>query len=124
MTARPQSTAHHTLWTRGPSSPIETSAIWATNELKLSTTATPRARPPSLTGANSAARTLAHEVRNPLAGIRAAAQLIAALPTGSQEILPALPMLRRALDAPMSAVQLTMSALNPGGGPQNSTATR
>lgn len=32
---------------------------------------------PALAGAFSAARTLAHEVRNPLAGIRAAAQLIA-----------------------------------------------
>jgi two-component system, NtrC family, nitrogen regulation sensor histidine kinase GlnL len=39
---------------------------------------TPRARAaPPATGASSAARTLAHEVRNPLAGIRAAAQLIA-----------------------------------------------
>lgn len=37
----------------------------------------PRARAlPAPAGANSAARTLAHEVRNPLAGIRAAAQLI------------------------------------------------
>lgn len=35
----------------------------------------PRSAPP--TGVSSAARTLAHEVRNPLAGIRAAAQLIA-----------------------------------------------
>jgi two-component system nitrogen regulation sensor histidine kinase GlnL len=35
----------------------------------------PRSAPPS--GVASAARTLAHEVRNPLAGIRAAAQLIA-----------------------------------------------
>lgn len=32
---------------------------------------------PTQAGTNSAARTLAHEVRNPLAGIRAAAQLIA-----------------------------------------------
>lgn len=32
---------------------------------------------PAATGGNTAARTLAHEVRNPLAGIRAAAQLIA-----------------------------------------------
>ncbi len=32
---------------------------------------------PAASGANAAARTLAHEVRNPLAGIRAAAQLIA-----------------------------------------------
>ena len=31
---------------------------------------------PAATGGNAAARTLAHEVRNPLAGIRAAAQLI------------------------------------------------
>jgi len=31
---------------------------------------------PAATGGNTAARTLAHEVRNPLAGIRAAAQLI------------------------------------------------
>ncbi|GAM99343.1 nitrogen regulation protein NtrB [alpha proteobacterium U9-1i] len=35
-----------------------------------------RHRPPAPGGVNSAARTLAHEVRNPLAGIRAAAQLI------------------------------------------------
>lgn len=33
-------------------------------------------KPPTLTAQGSAARTLAHEVRNPLAGIRAAAQLI------------------------------------------------
>jgi two-component system nitrogen regulation sensor histidine kinase GlnL len=38
---------------------------------------TPRARAAPAAAANSAARTLAHEVRNPLAGIRAAAQLIA-----------------------------------------------
>ena len=38
----------------------------------------PRVRAtPLIAGANSATRTLAHEVRNPLAGIRAAAQLIA-----------------------------------------------
>ena len=37
---------------------------------------TPRARTTSPAGANTAVRTLAHEVRNPLAGIRAAAQLI------------------------------------------------
>jgi two-component system nitrogen regulation sensor histidine kinase GlnL len=35
-----------------------------------------RPRTPAPGGVNSAARTLAHEVRNPLAGIRAAAQLI------------------------------------------------
>lgn len=46
LTATPQSTAHQTLWTLGsPSGPIETSAIWATKDPKLSTTATPRARP-------------------------------------------------------------------------------
>ena len=39
-------------------------------------TPTPRTRPLMAANANSAARTLAHEVRNPLAGIRAAAQLI------------------------------------------------
>jgi two-component system nitrogen regulation sensor histidine kinase GlnL len=39
-------------------------------------TAIPRARAQTLAGPHSAARTLAHEVRNPLAGIRAAAQLI------------------------------------------------
>jgi two-component system nitrogen regulation sensor histidine kinase GlnL len=46
--------------------------------IALVLTRPPRARqtPPS-GAANSAARTLAHEVRNPLAGIRAAAQLIA-----------------------------------------------
>ena len=45
--------------------------------IALVLTRPPRARttPPAAT-ANSAARTLAHEVRNPLAGIRAAAQLI------------------------------------------------
>lgn len=37
----------------------------------------PRARVAPAAASNSAARTLAHEVRNPLAGIRAAAQLIA-----------------------------------------------
>jgi two-component system nitrogen regulation sensor histidine kinase GlnL len=37
---------------------------------------TPAARPRAPAGAGAAARTLAHEVRNPLAGIRAAAQLI------------------------------------------------
>jgi two-component system, NtrC family, nitrogen regulation sensor histidine kinase GlnL len=37
----------------------------------------PRARATPPTAGHSAARTLAHEVRNPLAGIRAAAQLIA-----------------------------------------------
>jgi len=37
----------------------------------------PRARAAPVAAGNSAARTLAHEVRNPLAGIRAAAQLIA-----------------------------------------------
>lgn len=37
----------------------------------------PRARSAPSAAASSAARTLAHEVRNPLAGIRAAAQLIA-----------------------------------------------
>lgn len=42
--------------------------------LVLSRSARPR---PAASGVNSAARTLAHEVRNPLAGIRAAAQLIA-----------------------------------------------
>lgn len=36
----------------------------------------PRPRAQTLAGPHSAARTLAHEVRNPLAGIRAAAQLI------------------------------------------------
>jgi two-component system nitrogen regulation sensor histidine kinase GlnL len=36
----------------------------------------PRSRAAPAAGINSAARTLAHEVRNPLAGIRAAAQLI------------------------------------------------
>ncbi len=45
--------------------------------IALVMTQTPRARgAPHATG-NSAARTLAHEVRNPLAGIRAAAQLFA-----------------------------------------------
>jgi|CXWL01.1.fsa_nt_gi two-component system nitrogen regulation sensor histidine kinase GlnL len=43
--------------------------------LVLSPPPRPRAMP-SPGGVNSAARTLAHEVRNPLAGIRAAAQLI------------------------------------------------
>ncbi len=37
---------------------------------------TPAPRPRAPAGAGAAARTLAHEVRNPLAGIRAAAQLI------------------------------------------------
>lgn len=44
--------------------------------IALVLTAQPRARAQPNTGVNSAARTLAHEVRNPLAGIRAAAQLI------------------------------------------------
>lgn len=45
--------------------------------IALVLTRPPRARGAPSTGVNSAARTLAHEVRNPLAGIRAAAQLIA-----------------------------------------------
>ncbi|HRO04907.1 MAG TPA: histidine kinase dimerization/phospho-acceptor domain-containing protein, partial [Terricaulis sp.] len=46
--------------------------------IALVLTRPPRARQSAPAGAaNSAARTLAHEVRNPLAGIRAAAQLIA-----------------------------------------------
>lgn len=44
--------------------------------IALVLTRPPRTRAAPPTGANSAARTLAHEVRNPLAGIRAAAQLI------------------------------------------------
>jgi len=44
--------------------------------IALVVTQPPRPRSPAH-GVNSAARTLAHEVRNPLAGIRAAAQLIA-----------------------------------------------
>lgn len=48
------------------------------NYVALVMTRPPRTRPtPPPGGVNSAARTLAHEVRNPLAGIRAAAQLIA-----------------------------------------------
>ncbi|MGE0742952.1 MAG: nitrogen regulation protein NR(II) [Hyphomonadaceae bacterium] len=45
--------------------------------IALVLTPAPRARSAPPATANSAARTLAHEVRNPLAGIRAAAQLIA-----------------------------------------------
>jgi two-component system nitrogen regulation sensor histidine kinase GlnL len=45
--------------------------------IALVLTRPPRARTAPSAAANSAARTLAHEVRNPLAGIRAAAQLIA-----------------------------------------------
>lgn len=45
--------------------------------IALVLTRPPRSRSLPSTGVNSAARTLAHEVRNPLAGIRAAAQLIA-----------------------------------------------
>lgn len=45
--------------------------------IALVLTPSPRARAAPTAAANSAARTLAHEVRNPLAGIRAAAQLIA-----------------------------------------------
>ena len=44
--------------------------------LVLTRTTRPRSAP-AVSGGNAAARTLAHEVRNPLAGIRAAAQLIA-----------------------------------------------
>jgi len=44
--------------------------------IALVLTRPPRARAAPSAAANSAARTLAHEVRNPLAGIRAAAQLI------------------------------------------------
>ncbi len=44
--------------------------------IALVMTRPPRARAAPQAAANSAARTLAHEVRNPLAGIRAAAQLI------------------------------------------------
>ncbi len=46
------------------------------NFVALVLTRAPRARQSPNTAPNSAARTLAHEVRNPLAGIRAAAQLI------------------------------------------------
>ena len=57
LTATPQSTAHHTLCTRGPSpSPAETSAICATKLPKLSTTATPRARSPLRARARTSAR--------------------------------------------------------------------
>lgn len=45
--------------------------------IALVLTRPPRARSAPPLAGNSAARTLAHEVRNPLAGIRAAAQLIA-----------------------------------------------
>jgi len=45
--------------------------------IALVLTRPPRARAAPPTSEHSAARTLAHEVRNPLAGIRAAAQLIA-----------------------------------------------
>ena len=56
LTATPQSTAHQTLCTRGPSpSPTDTSAIWATKLSKLSTTATPRARPFDRAGAGQRA---------------------------------------------------------------------
>lgn len=44
--------------------------------IALVMTRAPRARAAPLAAGQSAARTLAHEVRNPLAGIRAAAQLI------------------------------------------------
>ncbi len=44
--------------------------------IALVLTRPPRTRAAPAAGVNSAARTLAHEVRNPLAGIRAAAQLI------------------------------------------------
>lgn len=44
--------------------------------IALVLTQSPRSRVAPPANANSAARTLAHEVRNPLAGIRAAAQLI------------------------------------------------
>ena len=48
------------------------------NYIALVLTQPPKPRSaPNAGGVNSAARTLAHEVRNPLAGIRAAAQLIA-----------------------------------------------
>src|SRR5262249_51696769 len=48
------------------------------NYIALVLTQPPKPRSaPNSSGVNSAARTLAHEVRNPLAGIRAAAQLIA-----------------------------------------------
>lgn len=45
-------------------------------DVALVLTLAPRTRAPTPGNTNTAARTLAHEVRNPLAGIRAAAQLI------------------------------------------------
>ncbi|HWA00794.1 MAG TPA: ATP-binding protein [Caulobacterales bacterium] len=51
--------------------------------IALVVTQPPKPRSAPGQGVNSAARTLAHEVRNPLAGIRAAAQLIAR--SGDQE---------------------------------------
>ena len=58
-----------------PRWPPRRSASTATSRSCSRSRRAPRA--PSTAGVNTAARTLAHEVRNPLAGIRAAAQLIA-----------------------------------------------